>query len=192
MKLRPPTVGGVLAGIDWDRWSVILLKPDCLRRGLVDEVLERIAAVVPVTAPMDVTVADWQIHVHYWDLLVGADWFDRDIPTCLRRAYVDQQVAVALAHGPAGSSTPRIVRKQLGHFDPSQAAPGTIRGDLGDDSLATAEAEGRLVENLIHSSDDAAATCRDFGTWYGANRHHLLAPPHDVPGPAHRAAKHTP
>ncbi len=173
--LRPPAVGEVLAGIDWNRWSVILLKPDCLRRGLADEVLGRITAVVPVTGRMDVTVADWQIHVHYWDLLVGADWFDRDIPACLRCTYIGQQVTVALAHGPAGICTPRLIRELLGHFDPAEAAPGTIRGDLGADSLAAAQAEGRLVENLVHSSDDAAATCRDFGTWYGANRHGLLA-----------------
>lgn len=171
---RPPAVGDVLTGVDWDRWSVVLLKPDCVRRGLVDAVLERVAAVASVRNRMDVTVADWQIHVHYWDLLVGADWFDCDVPACLREMYVDHQVTVALAHGPAG--TPRLLRDLLGHFDPAQAAQGTLRGDLGEDSLAIAQAEGRLVENLVHSSDDAAATCRDFGTWYGAHRHHLLTP----------------
>jgi len=176
MSHQPPTVGEVLAGVDWDRWSVILLKPDCLRRGLADEVLARIDAVVPIHGRREVTVADWQIHVHYWDLLVGADWLDRDIPACLRRTYVGQQVTVALAHGPAATSTPRLTRQLLGHFDPSQAAKGTIRGDLGTDTLTAAEAEGRLVENLVHSSDDALATCRDFGTWYGANQHHLLTP----------------
>jgi nucleoside-diphosphate kinase len=171
---RPAAVGDVLTGVDWDRWSVIVLKPDCVRRGLVDTVLERMSAVVPVLGRHDLTVSAWQIHVHYWDLLVGADWFDLDIPAVLHEMYVGRQVTVALAHGPVG--TPHLVRALLGHFDPAQAAKGTLRGDLGTDSLVTARAEGRLVENLMHSSDDAAATCRDFGTWYGARRHHLLAP----------------
>ncbi|MFD3926515.1 nucleoside-diphosphate kinase [Streptomyces sp. NPDC058614] len=174
MRQRPATVAEVLTGVDWDRWSVILLKPDCVRRGLVDTVLERISDVVSVRGRMDVSVADWQIHVHYWDLLVGADWFECDIPDCLREMYVGRQVTIALAHGPAG--TPSLVRDLLGHFDPAQATKGTLRGDLGTDSLVAARADGRLVENLIHSSDDAAAACRDFGTWYGANRHHLLGP----------------
>lgn len=171
---RPAAYGDVLAGVDWDRWSVILLKPDCVRRNMVDAVLDRITGVVDVSARQTVTVADWQVHVHYWDLLVGADWFERDVPGCLRRQYVGKPVAVALAHGPAG--TPQLLRDMLGHFDPAQAAKGSIRGDLGVDSLAAAEAEDRLVENLIHTSDDPAATCRDFGTWYGARRQQLLTP----------------
>ncbi|WP_406354246.1 nucleoside-diphosphate kinase [Streptomyces sp. NBC_00658] len=174
MSRRPAAVGDVLTGVDWDRWSVILLKPDCVRRGLVDTVLERISDVVSVHGRMDVPVADWQIHVHYWDLLVGADWLDCDIPACLRGMYIDRRVTVALAHGPAG--TPALVRELLGHFDPAQAAKGTLRGDLGTDNLTAARAQGRLVENLVHASDDATATCRDFGTWYGAKRHHLLGP----------------
>jgi hypothetical protein len=54
--------------------------------------------------------------------------------------------------------------------------PGTIRGDLGTDSQEQSRAENRLIENLIHSSDDAATVCRDFGTWFGANRYQLLTP----------------
>jgi nucleoside diphosphate kinase len=177
VKRRPAHVGQVLAGIDWDRWSVILCKPDCVRRGLTDQVLARIAEKVPVVGRLDVTVADWQIYVHYWDLLIGADWLDRDIPACLQATYVGRPVTVALAHGPAGTSTPRLIRQLLGHFDPAQAKPGTIRADLGTDSLAAATAEHRLVDNLVHASDDATATCRDFGTWYGANRHYVLDAP---------------
>jgi nucleoside diphosphate kinase len=181
---RPATVGEVLAGVNWERWSVILLKPDCVRRGLVEPVLERIAEAVDVSARQQLVVADWQIHVHYWDMLVGADWFDRDIPACLRKQYIDRPVVVALAHGPAGVSTPKTVRDMLGHFDPSRAEADTIRGDLGNDSLAAAEAYGRLIDNLVHASDDATATCRDFGTWYGASQHRLLAEPPPVPRPA--------
>lgn len=173
MNKKPPEFrGGVLGDIDWTRWSVVLLKPDCIRRGLTDAVLRRLAAVADISGRMDVTV-DWQIFVHYWDLLVDADWFDVEIPACLRSMYVGQQVTVALAHGLQG--TPELLRAQLGHFDPSKAAIGTIRGDLGVDSLAAARTEGRLVENLVHTSDDVQAARRDFGTWYGANRFQLLS-----------------
>ncbi|GAB2773506.1 nucleoside-diphosphate kinase [Streptomyces daliensis] len=172
---RPEHVGQVLAGVDWERWSVVLLKPDCLRRGLADTVLDRLARAATLTARREVTVAAWQIHVHYWDLLAGADWFDRDIPAALEAAYVGHRVTVALAHGRPG--LPARLRALLGHYDPHRAAPGTIRGDLGTDSLTAAKHEGRLVENLIHTSDDADAVARDFGTWYGAAQHHLLTPP---------------
>jgi nucleoside-diphosphate kinase len=162
---------------DFDRLSVILCKPDAVERGLVDAVLNRIgAAGVTVGDRLDVTVQAWQAHVHYWDLLVDADWFpDRDIPACLDAAYAEQRVTVALAHGEPGVHA--RLRQLLGHYDPTRAAAGTIRGDLGTDSLDAALAEKRLVRNLVHTSDDPDAARRDFGTWFGAGRRVLLTSP---------------
>lgn len=174
-KWHPRIPGAVLGGVDWSRFSVVMLKPDCLRRGLAGDVLARVAAEGEIIARDTVTVKDWQIFVHYADLLVDADWFTVDVEDCLRRFYVGQDVTVALLRGD-GPGTPARVRALLGHYDPQRAAPGTIRGDLGADSQQTARAEGRLIENVAHASDDPAAVCRDFGTWFGANRYQLLDP----------------
>jgi nucleoside-diphosphate kinase len=159
------------------RCSVVLCKPDAGARGLTDAVLSRIAAAgCTVTDRRDVIVEPWQAHVHYWDLLVDADHFpDRDIPACLDEAFAGRRVTVALAHGEPGVH--RRLRDLLGHFDPTKAGAGTIRSDLGDDSLTAALAERRLVRNLVHTSDDSDAARRDFGTWYGAARASLLVPP---------------
>jgi nucleoside-diphosphate kinase len=166
---------------DFDRCSVILCKPDAVERGLVDAVLERIdAAGCTVASRLDVTVQPWQAHVHYWDLLVDADWFpDRDIPACLDDAYAGKAVTVALAYGEPGIHAQ--LRQLIGHFDPTRAAAGTIRGDYGNDSLEAALAEKRLVHNLVHTSDDPDAARRDFGTWFGAARRVLLTSPSGVP-----------
>ncbi|MFD7639558.1 nucleoside-diphosphate kinase [Kitasatospora sp. NPDC059795] len=175
MNGRPTVAGGVVAEVDWSRFSVILLKPDCVRRGLVGRVLDAVTARtgVDIVHSMPVTVLPWQIHVHYWDMLVDADWWKPlDVAGCLERAYVGRAVQVALARGPAG--TPGLLRNALGHFDPQQADPGTIRGDFGTDSLTAARADGRLVENLIHTSDAPVVVARDFGTWFGADRRDLL------------------
>ncbi|MFJ1753353.1 nucleoside-diphosphate kinase [Kitasatospora sp. NPDC088134] len=158
--------------VDWSRWSVVLLKPDCLRRGLADQVLARLEPTVRIVHRRLVVVADWQIHVHYWDLLVNRRRFEVDVPGCLRATYVGRQVEVALAHGAPG--TPERLRGLLGHFDPTQAEPGTIRADFGTDSLTAARADRRLVENLIHTSDHSRAARRDFGTWFGTDQHQLL------------------
>lgn len=162
---------------DFDRCSVVLCKPDAVARGLVDAVLDRIAAAgATIANRMDVTVQPWQAHVHYWDLLVDADWFpDRDIPACLDDAYAGKQVTIALAYGEPGIHG--RLRQLIGHFDPTHAASGTIRGDLGNDSLAAALEQKRLVHNLVHTSDDPDAARRDFGTWYGARRRALLSSP---------------
>ncbi|MFJ4686219.1 nucleoside-diphosphate kinase [Streptomyces sp. NPDC088789] len=161
---------------DFDRCSVILCKPDAVERGLVDAVLERIAATgATIAHRQEITAQTWQAHVHYWDLLVDRDWFpDRDIPACLDAEYAGRNIVVALAYGQPGIHA--RLRDLLGHFDPTRAAPGTIRGDLGSDSLAAALAEQRLVRNLVHTSDDTDAARRDFGTWYGAGRRGPVAP----------------
>ncbi|WP_172387221.1 nucleoside-diphosphate kinase [Streptomyces sp. MNP-20] len=163
---------------DFERCAVILCKPDAVERGLVEAVLARIAAAdnITVSDRLDVTAQPWQAHVHYWDLLVDADHFpDRDIPACLDHEFADRPVSVALAHGERGLHA--RLRHLLGHFDPIRAAPGTIRGDLGHDSLTAALADKRLVRNLVHTSDDADAARRDFGTWYGARLRQFLTPP---------------
>lgn len=176
MSGKPRESGAVVEGVDWERWSVVLCKPDAVDRGLVDNILGRLAAPgVKITAHLAVQVEPWQIHVHYWDLLVDRDWFpDRDIPACLDAEYAGRTVVVALAYGRRGMQG--WLRDQLGHFDPTVAYAGTIRGDLGADSLEQAVAEGRLVRNLVHTSDDPTAACRDFGTWFGAARRDLLFP----------------
>lgn len=179
-KWHPRVPGSVLGGVDWDRYSVVLLKPDCLRRGLADEVLDRITVAGDIIARDTVAVADWQIHVHYWDLLVDADWFRVDVPGYLRRFYVGREVTIALVRGDC-AGTPARVRRLLGHYDPQRAAAGTIRGDLGIDSQEKSRAENRLIENLVHASDDTAGVCREFGTWFGANRYELVDP---APPPA--------
>jgi nucleoside-diphosphate kinase len=181
-KWHPRIPGSVLGGVEWSRFSVVMLKPDCVYRGLTDEVLARVAAEGEIIARDTVTVQDWQIFVHYADLLVDADWFSVDVADYLRRFYVGQEVVIALLRG-SDTTTPARIRGLLGHYDPQRAAAGTIRGDLGTDSQEKSRAENRLIENLIRSSDDAATVCRDFGTWFGANRYELLDPA-PAPGPS--------
>lgn len=183
-RWHPRIPGAVLGGVEWSRFSIVMLKPDCLRRGLTDEVLARVAAEGEIIACDTVTVKDWQIFVHYADLLVDADWFRVDVADYLRRFYVGSEVGIALVRG-ADAGTPARIRGLLGHYDPQHAAAGTIRGDLGTDSQEKSRAENRLIENLVHSSDDDATVCRDFGTWFGANRYQLVDP-----APAPGAALH--
>jgi nucleoside-diphosphate kinase len=170
----------VLVTTDWSAWSIALLKPDCLERGLTDEVLARIAEHAVIIDRQVVTVTEAQIFAHYDDLL---QWPERVAPidpaTDLCRRYVGQQVMTALAHGPASGpgepGTPALLRGVLGHFDPARAAPDSIRGYYGTDSLMAARAQGRLIDNLIHTSDDPAAARRDFLIWFGPARASLLA-----------------
>nr|WP_161150028.1 nucleoside-diphosphate kinase [Streptomyces sp. SID4982] len=87
-------------------------------------------------------------------------------PSALDAAYAGKTVTVALAHGAPGIHG--RLRQLIGPTDPARRVPGTIRGDLGEDTLAAARDERRLVRNLVHTSDDPDAARRDLGTWFGS------------------------
>ena len=63
-------------------------------------------------------------------------------------------VLLGVVGGPEG--TWQIVRQMMGTTNPAQAAPGTIRGDLG---LS-------MTENVIHGSDSAESARREIGLFF--------------------------
>ncbi|MCK9869384.1 hypothetical protein MRI28_06900 [Nocardiopsis dassonvillei] len=166
--MRPPADG-------WGRWTVALCKPDATRRGLIEPILDWIGGEVRFVQRRRVRVSERHIFTHYADMLALDDRFPFDVADELRRNWVGQTVTAALFHGTT-DDTPERVRALLGHYDPSQAAPDTIRGHYGTDSMALARAEGRFIDNLVHTSDDAPGTAREFGVWFGPDNAHLLHP----------------
>jgi nucleoside-diphosphate kinase len=63
-------------------------------------------------------------------------------------------VVAMIVEGP--SDTFAVVRTLMGATDPTQAAPGTIRGDYG--LLVT--------ENLVHGSDATESAEREIGIFF--------------------------
>ena len=65
-------------------------------------------------------------------------------------------VVAMVLEGPA--DTWQVVRTMMGATNPSAAAPGTIRGDLGLETH----------RNLIHGSDSAESALREIGIFFPA------------------------
>jgi nucleoside-diphosphate kinase len=166
------------ARIDWSRWTVVLCKPDAVRRNLVDAVLGRIGAEVELVARRTLVATAAQIRTHYADMIALDHWFPFDVGAELRRNYVGSTVVVALGRGDR-VGTPQRVRALLGHYDPARADPASIRGRYGTDSLSRARADGRFVDNLVHTSDDPQGAEREFAIWFGPGHAHLLALPRE-------------
>ena len=59
-----------------------------------------------------------------------------------------------------------LARKVTGFTDPTQADKGTIRGDLGNDSMAKANGEGRPTKNLIHASGNPEEAEKEIKLWF--------------------------
>ena len=115
--------------------TLVLLKPDAVRRGLVGELLGRFERRGLTIVALELRTIDGeQSDRHY------AEHVERDFYPPLREFVTSGPlVAVVLE----GDSAIDVVRGINGATDGRKAAPGTIRGDL---SLSNRE-------NLVHGSD---------------------------------------
>ncbi|NRQ31261.1 hypothetical protein HII36_05340 [Nonomuraea sp. NN258] len=157
----------------WERWTIILCKPDATHRGLVLPILEWIEGSVDIVKAREVVVTEQQILAHYADMLTLQHRFSFDVRADLISHYVGSTVTVALGHGDSDDTAQRV-RDLLGHYDPSRAPSYTIRGHYGIDSAERATAEGRFIHNLVHSSDHAKDAEADFMIWFGDPYRHIL------------------
>ena len=128
--------------------TLVLLKPDAVRRGLVGDILSRfeakgLAIVAMEQRTIDNAVAD----EHY------ADHVEKDFYPPLRD-FVTSGPLVALVL--EGDEAIEVVRGLNGATDGRKAAPGTIRGDL---SLSNRE-------NLVHGSDSPESAEREIKIWF--------------------------
>lgn len=65
-----------------------------------------------------------------------------------------------------GNNAIKNIRKILGSTVPSEAAPGTIRGDYSIDSPDMANLEHRSLYNLMHASGNAEEAKFEIGLWF--------------------------
>jgi nucleoside-diphosphate kinase len=82
------------------------------------------------------------------------------------RTYFTRSPVVALRIG--GEDAIQTVRKITGYTDPVTAEKGTIRGDLGTDSLAESTEEERACENLVHASGNPEEAKAELELWFPA------------------------
>jgi len=128
--------------------TLVLLKPDAVRRGLVGEVLGRFEAKgLSIVAMEHRTIDAAQADRHY------AEHVEKDFYSP-QRAFVTSGPLVALVL--EGDEAVEVVRAANGATDGRKAAPGTIRGDL---SLSNRE-------NLVHGSDSPESAVREIGIWF--------------------------
>ncbi|HEY3005066.1 MAG TPA: nucleoside-diphosphate kinase [Kribbellaceae bacterium] len=128
--------------------TLVLLKPDAVRRGLVGEILGRFEAKGLTIDAMDLRTIDGdQADQHY------AEHVERDFYPPLR-TFITSGPLVAMVL--SGDEAVDVVRGMLGATDGRKAAPGTIRGDL---SLSNRE-------NLAHGSDSPESAAREIKLWF--------------------------
>lgn len=129
--------------------TLVLLKPDAVRRGLIGEIIGRIES-----------KAGWTIR--------ALELRDLDRPT-LEQHYAEHEgrpfyepLMEFMSSGPSvalvveGERVIEGVRTLTGPTDPIAAAPGSIRGDFGT----------IVRENLIHASDSEESAERELKIFF--------------------------
>lgn len=130
--------------------TLVLIKPDAVKRGLVGEVLGRFEAKGLQLAALELRSIDEATADAHYAEHVEKDWYPP------LRAFAVSGPLVALIV--TGDEAISVVRLLIGATDGRAAAPGTIRGDL---SLSNRE-------NLVHASDSVESAEREIALWFPA------------------------
>ena len=128
--------------------TLVLVKPDGVRRRLVGEVVRRLEnKCLDIIAMRMLTVDDELAKRHYAEH-VEKPFF----PELL--AFITSGPIVAMAV--EGDEAVGVVRTLMGVTDPKKAAPGTLRGDF---ALA-------ITENIVHGSDSPESAERELAIFF--------------------------
>ena len=128
--------------------TLVLIKPDAVRRGLVGEVLSRferkgLSIDTLVLRTMDAALADR----HY------AEHVEKPFYPPLKDFMTGGPLVAAIL---SGDQAVEVVRGLVGATDGRKAVAGTIRGDF---SLSNRE-------NLVHASDSPDSAKREIALWF--------------------------
>ncbi len=146
--------------------TIVIIKPDGVKRNLIGEIIKRFESEgLKVVAIKMVTASKRLISKHYPEsMAIGlgkkaerggtrVDNYEKMGKNVLEwlRTYLTEGPVVPMIL--EGKDTRRKVREIVGYTDPPVAKKGTIRGDLGIDSIKKANREKRATRNLVHVCD---------------------------------------
>lgn len=133
--------------------TLILVKPDGVRRQLIGEVIARVEAKGYVISSLRMMQADRALLERHYEEHKGKPFFEP-----LVEFMMSGPIVAMVAEGN------RVIegfRSLAGVTDPTVAAPGTIRGDLARDQGT------KVVQNIVHGSDSPESAAREIEIFFG-------------------------
>jgi len=131
-----------------DEQTLVLCKPDAVRRRLVGEIVRRIEAKGLTLRALELRQLDDATAKKHYAEHDGKPFFGDLV------AFITGGPLVAMVV--EGPEAWKVVRTLMGTTNPREAAPGTIRGDLAVE----------LTENLVHGSDGPESAAREIALFF--------------------------
>ena len=132
--------------------TLVLIKPDGVARNLIGEIISRIEAKGYVVADIKALTPSRELLVKHYEEHEGKPFFEPLVEFMGSGRVVAMRVE--------GNRVIEGFRSLAGATDPTVAAPGTIRGDLGRDWGL------KVQQNLVHGSDSPESAARELALWF--------------------------
>lgn len=132
--------------------TLVLVKPDGVQRGLVGEVISRIEAKGYSIDALRMLNADRELLEQHYAEHLGKVFYEP-----LVEFMMSGPIVAIVA---SGNRVIEGFRSLAGVTDPTLAAPGTIRGDLGRDQGT------KVVQNIVHGSDSTESAAREIKIFF--------------------------
>lgn len=162
--------------------TLVLIKPDATEKNLIGEIIRRyeraglkVVELKMLRAPKSIIEKHYPMEREYLESIgektIAAGQkvksaYDqgKKVVTWLRKFIASAPIVAMVLEG---EDAVVRVRKITGFTDPSTAEKGTIRGDLGTDSILKANMEERPAYNLIHASGSLEEAEKEINLWFG-------------------------
>jgi len=128
--------------------TLVLIKPDAMRRGLAGEILRRFELRGLELKEARLVEVDKELAGEHYAEHAGKPFYDELIE------FITSGSTLALVL--TGEGAIATVRTTMGATNPADAGPGTIRGDL---ALS-------MPDNLVHGSDSPESAAREIALWF--------------------------
>ncbi|TFB69854.1 nucleoside-diphosphate kinase [Cryobacterium sp. Hz9] len=132
--------------------TLVLVKPDGVARNLTGEILRRIEAKGYSLVDVKLVEPDRSLLAAHYAEHAGKSFYEPLVD------FMESGPIVAFRI--AGNRVIEGFRALAGTTDPTTAAPGTIRGDLGRDWGA------KVQQNIVHGSDSPESAARELALWF--------------------------
>lgn len=132
--------------------SLVLVKPDGVKRALTGTIIERIERKGIRVVAMDLRSLPRELVEEHYAEHQGKPFFEPLVSFMLSGPVIAMVIE--------GHRCIEAFRTLSGATDPVKAAPGTIRGDLATDVGTT------VVQNLVHGSDSPSAAEREIKLFF--------------------------